>query len=94
MSFFITSPLVWILNNYNKRKNILELSIHDLQDKHYLISMYYNLEDNEQYISKIFDIMSNDSNAKLLSKMYNIKSNDTNLPEIVKTIKDSVKSSD
>jgi hypothetical protein len=82
------------LNNLNKRKSILELSIHDLQDKHYLISMYFNSEDKKQYISKMFDIMSNDSTSKLLSKMYNIKSNDTNLPEIVKIIKDSVKSSD
>jgi tetratricopeptide (TPR) repeat protein len=94
MSFFISSPLIWILNSLNKRKSILELSIHDLQDKHYLISIYDDLEDKEQYTSKIFNIMSNDSTAKLLSKMYNIKSNDTQLLEVIKILKDTTNSSD
>jgi hypothetical protein len=94
MSLFISSPIIWILNNLNKRKNILELSIHDLQDKHYLISMYSDLKDKEKYTSKIFDIMSTDSNAKLLSKMYNKKSNDTQLLEVIKILKDTTKSSD
>ena len=75
IALFVLSPFIWSLSSLYKRKNILHLSIHDLQDKHYLIStfIYLDKEAREKHTEKMLDIMSENSTAKLLSKLYSSK---------------------
>jgi TPR repeat protein len=74
-ALLVLSPAIWLLKNMHQRKNILELSIHDLKDKHYLISTFFNLDEKNQelHIDKILDIMSKNSTAKLLKGLYSPK---------------------
>jgi len=87
-ALFVLSPLIWSLKNAYKRKNILELSIHDLKDKHYLISIFFGLDksNKEKYTNKMLDIMSKDSTAKLLSRLYSLKVENVYPIEVVKNL--------
>ncbi|CAA6809929.1 MAG: Unknown protein [uncultured Campylobacterales bacterium] len=76
-ALFISYPIIWVFNTLSRRKKVLELSIHDLQDKHYLISLFQSQseENREKYTDKMFGIMSEDSTAKLLKSMYKKENN-------------------